>query len=54
MKNIEIQPQKECSSCKRKNMNGKEIGLLILSIYMLFACVYGTIELIKDISHYLR
>jgi hypothetical protein len=38
--------EKECSQCK-ENLNGTQKGMLVLSIYILIASVYGTIKLFE-------
>ncbi len=38
--------EEECSQCK-KNLNGVQKGMVVLSIYILIASVYGTIKLFE-------
>ncbi len=38
--------EKECSQCK-ENLNGMQKGMLVLSVYILIASVYGTIKLFE-------
>jgi hypothetical protein len=42
-------PKEECSSCK-KGLNATAKWTIVLSIYMLFASIYGTIEFFKYLS----
>jgi hypothetical protein len=43
------QPKKECKSCKRKTLSKSHWLMVITSVYLLFASVYGTIKLIKEL-----
>lgn len=43
-----METQKKCGSCKKK-LSNTQITMAILSFYILFASIYGTIKLIKDI-----
>ena len=43
------QPKKECKSCKRKTLSKTHWFMVISSVYLLFASIYGTIKLIKEI-----
>jgi hypothetical protein len=43
--------EKECSQCKQ-NLNGVQKGMLVLSIYILIASVYGTIKLYELVASY--
>ena len=43
------QPKKECKSCKRKTLSKTHWIMVISSIYLLFASIYGTIKLIKEL-----
>ena len=45
-------PQKECKSCKQKTLTPAQWGIALLGMYLIFASVYGTIKLIKDITSY--
>jgi hypothetical protein len=38
-----------CKSCKQTGPGSFQIGGIILGSYMLFASIYGTIEIIKHI-----
>ena len=38
----------KCQACKR-GMNNTQIGLLVVSAYILVSSIYGTIELIKNL-----
>ena len=46
------QPEKECKSCKQKGLTKGQQGLALLGTYLLFASIYGTIKLVKDILNY--
>jgi hypothetical protein len=39
--------KKSCSSCKQKGVNLKQLGLLLMSLYILFSSIYGTIKLLE-------
>jgi len=41
---------KGCKQCK-KGLNLTQKSLIVVSIYMLFAAIYGTVEIIKDLSN---
>lgn len=43
------QPKKECKTCKRKSLSKSHWIIVISSFYLLFASVYGTIKLIKEL-----
>jgi hypothetical protein len=45
------QTKKGCKSCK-KGLSKGNWAMVALSMYMLFASLYGTVKLIKEISHY--
>jgi hypothetical protein len=45
------QSKKGCKTCK-KGLSKANWAMLIFSMYMLFSSIYGTIKLIKEISHY--
>lgn len=42
---------KECKQCKR-GLNLTQKSLIIVSVYMLFAAIYGTIQIIKDLNNF--
>ena len=44
-----MQQEKECKKCKQESVSFRQIGMIILGFYMLFASVYGTIEIFKRI-----
>lgn len=37
---------KECATCK-KGLKKMQVGVIILSFYMFFAAIYGTIGIVK-------
>lgn len=43
-----MENQKKCGSCK-KRLTNSQITMAVLSFYILFASIYGTIKIIKDI-----
>jgi len=43
------QPKKECKACKRKSFSKSQWFMVISSSYILFASIYGTIKLIKEL-----
>lgn len=43
------QPKKECKTCKRKTLSKTHWFMVVSSFYLLFASVYGTIKLIKEL-----
>jgi hypothetical protein len=47
------QKKSECKSCKSKNPLKNPKGMMVIGGYFLFAIVYGTITLIKEIIHFL-
>jgi hypothetical protein len=51
MENIQ-QPEKGCQTCKQKGPGSFQIGAIILGGYLLFSSIYGTIAIIKEITHY--
>jgi hypothetical protein len=38
----------ECSVCK-KGMSKPQIGMVIFSVYLLLAAIYGTVKIIQDL-----
>ena len=43
------QPKKECKTCKSKKLSKTHWLIMISSFYLLFASVYGTVKLIKEL-----
>jgi hypothetical protein len=43
------QPKKECKSCKRKTLSKTHWVMVVTSVYLLFASIYGTIKLVKEL-----
>jgi hypothetical protein len=43
------QPKKECKTCKSKKLSKTHWLIMIGSFYLLFASVYGTVKLIKEL-----
>ena len=43
------EPTKECKSCKQKTLTPGQWGMALLGTYLVFASIYGTIKLIKDV-----
>jgi hypothetical protein len=43
------QPKKECKTCKSKKLSKAHWFMVISSLYLLFASIYGTIKLIKEL-----
>jgi hypothetical protein len=46
-----IQPEKECKTCKQKGLTKGQWVMLSASFYILFAAIYGTIKIIKELIH---
>ena len=46
------QPKESCKKCKNKGLKPHHVVMIVTSFYILFAAIYGTIKLIKDITHY--
>ena len=46
------QPKEGYKTCKNKGLKRHHIIMIVTSFYILFAAIYGTIKLIKDITHY--
>lgn len=38
-----------CNECKKKGVSKTQIGTIILGFYILFASIYGTIQLVKHL-----
>jgi hypothetical protein len=45
--------KKECKSCKRKTLSKTHWFMVISSVYLLFASIYGTVKLINELINYL-
>ena len=43
--------KKQCKKCN-KGLNMSQKTMVIMSVYILFAAIYGTIKLLKDILEY--
>lgn len=43
------QPEKECKTCKQKGITKGQLSMLFASFYILFAAIYGTIKIVKEI-----
>lgn len=44
-----------CTSCKsNKGVNNVHWGVTVFGVYVLFASIYGTIELVKAIVQHLK
>jgi hypothetical protein len=43
------QPKKECKTCKRKSLSKSHWVMVIISTYVLFSSIYGTIKLLKEL-----
>jgi hypothetical protein len=41
--------EKECKKCKKTSVSYKQIGLIMLGFYVLFASIYGTIQIFKNL-----
>jgi hypothetical protein len=41
--------QKECKTCKQKGFTKGQLIMLSASFYILFAAIYGTIKIIKEL-----
>ena len=47
---VDVQPKEECKQCKKKPINaffGERWYIFVLSFWLLFSSVYGTIKLFK-------
>jgi len=45
------QSEKECKTCKQKGITKKQFVMLFAAFYILFAAIYGTIKIIKEIIY---
>ena len=45
---INMETKKPCGSCKNKGLKKSHWVMVVLSVYILFAAIYGTIKLFKD------
>lgn len=52
MENIQ-QTEQGCKTCKQKGPGSFQIGTIILGFYVLFASIYGTVEIVQKIMNYL-
>ena len=43
------EPTKECKTCKQKTLTPGQWGMALLGVYLIFASIYGTVKLIKDL-----
>jgi hypothetical protein len=40
--------QKSCKKCM-KTKSYKHFGIIVLGLYVLFSCIYGTVEIVKEL-----
>ena len=45
------QPEEECKTCKQKGLTNGQLSMLFAAFYILFAAIYGTIKIVKEIIH---
>lgn len=45
---MENTEKKECKACKNSGINKTNWVMIVLAIYLLFASIYGTIQLFKN------
>jgi hypothetical protein len=43
------QPEKECKTCKQKNITTGQWLMVLSSFYILFSSIYGTVKLIQNL-----
>jgi hypothetical protein len=46
--------EKECQSCKQKEISKGQIGTIILGFYVLFSASYGTVQIVKEIINFFK
>jgi hypothetical protein len=46
--------QKECNECKKTPYNNKQLLVVLLGSYLLVSCIYGTIQIVKDLIHLVK
>jgi hypothetical protein len=47
------QPEEECKTCKQKGLTKGQWIMLSASFYILFASIYGTIKIVKELLQYI-
>ena len=45
---INMETKKPCGNCKKKGLNTTHWVMVLISMYILFASIYGTIKLLRD------
>jgi len=45
---INMETKKPCGNCKKKGLNTTHWIMVLISMYILFASIYGTIKLLRD------
>ena len=48
MSKLEKEP--ECKKCKNNKLSTSQLWMVALSVFILITSIYGTIQLVKDIS----
>ena len=43
-----MKKEKECSSCKKQGLNGKEVFMIALGFFVTASAIYGIIHFIKN------
>jgi hypothetical protein len=46
----QINSQGECKKCRQRGVSKKQIGIIVLGFYIIFASIYGTIQLISKLK----
>lgn len=46
-KKIDMENETGCKKCKKKGLSGTHWVMVVLSLYILFSAIYGTIQLFK-------
>ena len=43
-----------CKTCKNNNLSTSQVWMVVLSVFILITSVYGTIQLVKDITNFFK
>ena len=52
MSKLENQPG--CKTCKNNKLSTSQVWMVVLSVFILITSVYGTIQLVRDITGFFK
>ena len=49
-----LEPQPGCKTCKNNKLTTSQVWMVVLSVFILFTSIYGTVQLVKDIAGFFK